>query len=437
MSILDSFKRKEDRNRTSFTSGNFSITNYVSNNAGISEDEAMQIPAVSAAVELISSSIAQLPVYLYQVNDDGEKIIVPNDKRVMLLNKQANENLNGYNLKKAMVRDYTFNGAAYIFPKKDRNDVISLHYLPANQISVTKYIKNGFEHTGTMRLLNHTGKDEVIFESEELIRVLRDSEDGLTGEGVLTRNGNIVRLAHQELVYTKNLLENGAMPQGILQTQAKLGKDAITNLKQSLQNTFGGPNNAGKTMVLEDGLEFKQASFDPDKLQLTDSRKETLADICRAFNVPQSMLDSKANTYNSNEQDNLYFLQYCVSPIINAIEGAVNNTLLLESEKESGYFFKFDTSEMIRTTQKEKIDSVGAALKAGIISINEARNELDRNHISKDYFMWSLGSIYFDRDTEEMFIPNTGLKVDGEGNQTNTKEGNEPLQKVEKETENE
>ena len=60
----------------------------------------------------------------------------------------------------------------------------------------------------------------------------------------------------------------------------------------------------------------------------------TTSEIARLFNVPESMINSNLNKYNSNAAENLHFLQYTLSPIISAFESALDKSLLLESEKK-------------------------------------------------------------------------------------------------------
>lgn len=90
------------------SSKNTSIISAFQTNNYLTEDEAMRIPAVYACVELISSTIAQLPVYLYRENEDGSVERVLNDDREYLLNTEPNEYQNGYNFKKNMVKDHLY-----------------------------------------------------------------------------------------------------------------------------------------------------------------------------------------------------------------------------------------------------------------------------------------------------------------------------------------
>lgn len=399
----------EERNQQEYSYGSFSITSFFGDGAKITEDQAMKIPAVATSVELIASSVAQLPIYLYKENEKGEVTPIP-DRRTFLLNDEPNELINGYNFKKQIVKDYLFHGASYTKVERVRNDVISLYNLPIEEISITKYRQNGYKFTAVVNLLYGNKKEQ--YQPEDLIIVLKDSKDGITSEGILKQNSDILRLALDEQDYTTGILKNGALPIGILKASSRLTEKAINRLRASWENLYGGSKKAGKTIILEEGLDYSPISMKPNELDLTNVRKNTVAEIARIFNVPESMINSSANKYASNEQNNIHFLQYCISPIITSIEAALNKSLLLESEKQDGYYFRFDVSELLRTTEKEKIEATVTAMEKGLLSISEARRRIDMPALDNDYFTWNLGAIFFDPKTGLMTIPNMGTTID-------------------------
>lgn len=391
----------------------------------ISEEQAMRIPSVVACVELIAGSIASLPIYLYRENEKGEVERVPDDRRVFLLNGEANQLLNSYNFKKKVVKDYLFYGMSYIKMEKSRNTILELYPLDMSNVQVTKYVKDGYKYTADIKL-SVTGTDgksiQKIFKPHELTIILKDSEDGVTSKGILHTGQEILTLALNEGEYTSNILKNGALPIGVIETVERLSEQAIKRLRRGWESLYSGSKNSGKTVILEEGLQYKPISLKPNDLQLVDSRRATVAEICRLFNIPESMVNSDANKYASNEQNNLHFLQYTLAPIITSIESALDKSLLLEEEKEQGYYFRFDTTEILRTTEKERIEAAAIGLQRGFYSINETRAKFDMTKLEDDYFMWSLGHVLFNPDTKEMFVPNMQGSGDLDDGPINTKD---------------
>src|SRR5699024_10079833 len=120
--------------------------------------------------------------------------------------------------------------------------------------------------------------------------------------------------------YSSSLLENGSSPLTILSTQSKLSDNAMERVTKSSRCAYQDGKSAGKTGVLEDGMDYKPVSLNPNELDLSTSKNSTLSDIARIFGIPESMLNADANKYNSNEQNNLHFLQYTLEPVITAFE---------------------------------------------------------------------------------------------------------------------
>lgn len=419
MGLLDWFssKKTEERGITSSFGSNTSGTIYslFSTASTVTEEQAMTIPSVVACVELITGSIAQLPIYLYKENDKGEVEKVADDRRVFLLNSEPNSLLNGYLYKKRIVKDLLFYGVSFTKKEMARNNVLELNPFDMRNVQVTKYLVDGYKYNAEIKLTTsgiNGSKGQAIFNPHELVMVLKDSEDGVTSQGVLQTGAETLTLALNEVEYSSNVLKNGALPIGVIETANKLSEGAVKRLRRGWESLYGGAKNAGKTVILEEGLTYKPISLKPNDLQLVDSKKNTISEVARLFNVPESMLNADANKYASNEQNNLHFLQFTLAPLISALESAFDKSLLLEDEKEDGYYFRFDVTEILRTTEKEKIESAVMGLTKGIYSLNETRSKLDLHKLEDDYFIWSLGNVLFNPKSGEIIVPNMTGSMD-------------------------
>lgn len=411
MGIFDFVKKKNVEKRSDDISygGSSTFSSFFGSRSTITERQAMQIPAVAGIIELITSSISQLPIYVYQKNENDEVINVE-DKRNFLLNGEPNDSTNAHNFKKAIVKDYLFNGQAYVKVDRSRNDIIALYNLPAKHITIEKIIIDGYKTAVKIRY--NGGGQSVELDSDDVAMIFKGSIEDDELAGILNTNTKTLQLALDEQSYTTGILKNGALPIGILKATSRLTTPAIDRLRVSWENLYSGATKAGKTIILEEGLDYQPISMKPNELDLTNIKKTILSDISRAFNVPESMINAAANKYASNEQNNIHFLQYCISPIISTIESAFNKALLLESEKENGYYFHFDTAALLRTTEKENIEAATMGMKEGLFSVNEARGRVDMPKLPVDYHMWSLGSIFYDSTTGLFAIPNTGIVMD-------------------------
>ena len=372
----------------------------------VNEHFAMSIPTVQACVNLICGTIAQLPIYLYKKDEKGAIVKVEGDYRTFLLNEEPDEFINGYNFKYNLTKDFLLHGNGYALIDGPLNDVRALHYIESQNISVEKYRKKGIITKANIYLNGEGGS--VKKKPYDFISVLNDSKDGLTGKGLLQKGATTLILAKNEQQYSQSVYENGALPLGVLKTDGRLSKETVEKLRDSWKDLYQGLKNSNKTIILEEGLNYLPMSLKPTDLQLDSSRSYVLSEICRLLNVPESLVSANSNKYGSIEQNNLHFLQYCISPIFSALEKGLNKSLLLEEEKEQGYFWAVDETNVIRTTLGEKMSALKTGLDAGLISVNEGRGELHKSRLEKDLMRFSLGNVFYDKDTSDMIIPNMG-----------------------------
>lgn len=443
MGFFDFLKEGKTEERNMDT--NTSITSLFREEETVSEDNVLKIPTVKACVELIAGTIAQLPIYLYKETDDGSVERVE-DYRCILLNDEPNELQTGYSFKKHMVQDYIFYGASYNYIDRDGNTVTELRNLKTRNIRVDKYVQDGFRVVDAdinivaieEGRIKRNPQESITIRSTlkpyDCIIALNESTDGITSKGVLEYGKDVFKVAMEEKKYTSSIYKNGALPLGILKTAGRLTQPAIERLKSSWQSLYSGAQNAGKTVVLEEGLDYTPVSLKPSDLLLTENRKDTIGDICKLFNIPESLVDVTKIKYGSLEQNNIHFLQYTLSPIITSIESGLNKSLLLEDEKREGYFFAFDTSEVLRSTDREKYEAARVAVDGGLMSINEARYRLNLPAIKDNVMKWTLGAVLYYPETGEMKIPNMGIGVDGYEQTKNANIQNKDKENKEEET---
>ncbi|WP_294402612.1 phage portal protein [uncultured Clostridium sp.] len=410
------FAKKETRSSEGISSntnmasfGGTSVNGEVAD-VVVNEKSILKIPTVNACLELICGTIAQLPVYLYRQENDGTVRKIEGDNRTFLLNNEANENLTAFDYKKICVKDHLIQGASYSFIEKVGNEINGLYPLKAKDVTVDKYYENSYKFRAEISSVID-GKT-FDFDILDILAICRNTEDGVIGKGLLEEGEDIFKLALNEMLYSSNVLSKGVLPIGVLETEGKIGNEkTLARLKDSLKTLYGGAKNAGKTLILEEGLTYKSISLSPNDLNLNDSKKNSQEEICKLFNVPASLVLSNGG-YGNVEQDNLHFLKYCLQQIMTSMENGFDKMLLLEDEKMQGFYFRFDSSEIVRTTEKEKYEAIEKGMKSGVISINEARAKLDFDPIDEDYMMFSLGNIFYNKETKKFIVPNTGQGIE-------------------------
>ena len=399
----------EERNLVPVNIALHGILTGVTNDLYTSE-ELLSIPVAKACCDLIVNAIKALPIELYKYVDNDTVQEVKDDYRLRLLNNEPNTIATGCDFKAKIIQDLLLHGNAYVEVERKGNEITGLWNLNPSEVGILKYADKNKPHI--IRDIKIKLANDVELSSENvMISTVSSSDGGLTGQGVIARGHRTIELALNEIELNKNIMNNGSSPISIVKLDRNLSADAQQRLRDSWNKMYASSQNAGKLLILEQGMEYERLSFSPNELGLSASRTKTQADLCSLFGVPESMVDSSANSYGSVESASIRFLQYSINPYINIIESSLNRSLLLEKEKGK-YFFKINTDEVLQTTVKERYDALNVGISAGILSLNEARIKENLQPIANNFHRLSLGAVMYDPDEQVYFIPNMSTVID-------------------------
>jgi HK97 family phage portal protein len=364
----------------------------------ISKTQAMSIPALNAGVNLISNTVASLPIKLYK--KDGQKIkSMDDDPRVQMLNTTTGDLLDGFQMKKAIVDDYLMYGAGYMFINRQRNNVASLNYVSNPSVGVALLNPDPIFKSYEFIIFGRTYKDF------QLVKLTRKTRDGVTGLGVLEEANKILSVAYNTMVFEDMLVRTGGNKKGFLKSPGRLSPDAITSLKQAWNNLYA--NNTENVVVLNNGLEFQEANNSSVEMQINQNKITNDEAIAKMLNIPVEILNGKVTN-----MDGLYetFVKLAVLPIIKAYETALNKDLLLEKEKGS-FYFEFDTNELAKGDILKRFQAYDLAIKNGILQVDEVRAKENFGPLGFDYIKLGLQDVLYDPDTNEIYTPNTNKLV--------------------------
>lgn len=349
----------------------------------ITREKALMLPAVSGAVDLIASSVASMPVKLYQ-KVDGKVEEITDDIRTRLLNSDTRDTLDGFQMKKAMTEDYLMGKGGYAYIRKLRNEVTGLFYVEEKYISV---LKSADVIEKSFYIMVQDGN----YRPYEFIKVLRNTKDGASGTGLTVEVSKALETAYQTLVYQLSLVKSGGNKKGFLKAQRKLAQEEIDVLKAAWKKMYA--NNEENIVVLNNGLEFQEASNSSVEMQLNESKQTLAEDINNIFHIK----DDFEKTFKE-----------AIYPIVKAFETALNRDLLLEEEKDT-MFFAFDTKEMTKANIVERYNAYKTAKETGFMTLNEIRRTENMNDVDGlDVVNVGLNSVLFDINTKTYYTPNTG-----------------------------
>ncbi|WP_159728361.1 phage portal protein [Methylosinus sp. Ce-a6] len=118
------------------------------------------------------------------------------------------------------------------------------------------------------------------------------------------------------------LLRNGAQPSGALVYAPKDGGDKLTDeqlarLKAELEESFSGSQNAGKPLLLDGGLDWKEMGFSPKDMNFAEGLNSAARLIALAFGVPPLILGIPGdNTFANYAEANKAWYRETILPLL-------------------------------------------------------------------------------------------------------------------------
>lgn len=352
-----------------------SISDYLMYNSSssYSTNKSLLLSAVYRCVEVISDSVAQLPLEPYLMDKDGYKQKFTAHPTYNLLNKEPNPRMSRFTFMKALMVSVLLKGNGYAYIERDdKGNAKALHFIPADSVTVIapKTLRDNITY-------HITGIGNV--EACNMIHILNFSYDGITGISTLAHAKNTLGLAIDSEAHAAGFFKGGANLAGILKIiDGTLTTKQKQDLKASWQTCFsaetGTPNGV---CVLEGNMDFQPITVNPADAQLLETRQFNVIDICRFFGVsPVKAFDLSKSSYSTVEATELAFLTDTLAPLLEKIELEFERKLYKPSEKDS-IDVRFDTATLLRADKAALANYYQTLFNIGVISPNEIRKELD------------------------------------------------------------
>jgi HK97 family phage portal protein len=197
----------------------------------------------------------------------------------------------------------------------------------------------------------------------------------LIGEAPLT--AALVDIAASDALVRQglNYVQNQGRPSGVIYTDEPLDETQMRELSARWDEMTRGAN-AGRTPILAGGLKWEQTAATSRDEQIAELLQISDQRIATAFRMPLALLSLATGQVPSGATDAL--MQFWVNGsfgfALRHLETAISLFFGLSGEPDD--YLKFDTSVLLRSSQREQIAALKDATIGGIMSPNEARATL-------------------------------------------------------------
>lgn len=205
------------------------------------------------------------------------------------------------------------------------------------------------------------------------------SFDGLIGYSPVTvaRRAYTSKLRKEE--YEESFYENSARPDVALKTAGTLSDEAYNRLMEDWDERHRGAAQAGRTAILEDGLDLVTIGIPQADAQFIDSQRMGRQEISSLHRVPLHMLnDLDRATFGNVEEMNQEFVSYSLGIWLQVWEQSVYRDLLTPSERKQ-YSAKFVVQGLLRGNHASRAQFYTQMWQMGGLTTNDIREYEDLN----------------------------------------------------------
>jgi HK97 family phage portal protein len=196
--------------------------------------------------------------------------------------------------------------------------------------------------------------------------------NGIVGMSPISYQRNTIGIAQGAEKAVSKIYRNGGKPSGTLNIDRGLTKEQRDEVRRNYSTLTTGTDD--RLLVLEKGFEFEAISLSPQDIELLESRKFQIAEICRWYGVPSVMVNDNAgtSTWGSGiEQIMSGFYKVTIRPLLEKIEASITVNLL--GEDRFTYEAEFNFDALLRSDMKSRFEAYRVAVASALMTPNEAR----------------------------------------------------------------
>lgn len=327
-------------------------------------DTALQVSTVWACIDLLAKTVGSMPVYVYKRTKEKREL----DRGSYLwelLHEAPNRRHTSTEFWRLMAANYFLRGNAYARIGMIGGLPGTLYPLMADQMSVAEAKNGALTYTHELDGVHTTY-------SEDQILHIRGPGNGVVGMSRLdfmrqSVNSSIAATDHAERLYRQK-----GRRQGVLTIDRVLSKEQ----RLAVQKNFGEMLAGDKTLaVLEAGFNYQGLGMSPADMQLMETKRFSVEELCRWFGVPSVLVNDMAKTTDLGSSVSEIieaFSKFTVRPELVNFEQAIRKQLVKRDRRPS-VEIEFGMDALLRASLKDRAPIYATMVQNGIYSRNEAR----------------------------------------------------------------
>ncbi len=322
---------------------------------------ALRVPAVNAAVNFMSRTLAALPLHAFTRKKDSSERENGDVERIL---RNPTPEMDGFKARQYFWQNVFTGGRGLAWVERAGREVINIWPMNPAKVRIKRV------SLATVYL-----QDGKTYPAEDVIDIpYMLLEDQIGHRGPISLASKAIQLALAMNDYASTFFAGGGVPplqmSGALATGNEALKRTTTDVERAIQ--FARTNKS-PIMPIPPGYELKAVGIDPAKGQMTEARLFQIQEIARAYQIPPAFLqDLSKGTFANVEQQDLHLVKHLVGQWAKAFEAQA--TLKIYGRAKAGKsYVEHNLDGLLRGDFKSRSEALGRAIQTAQITPNEAR----------------------------------------------------------------
>ncbi len=346
--------------------------------AGLAHEGYVKNPVVQRCIRMVSEAAASLPLLVY----DGREEV---DTHPFLdLLARPNPLQTGHELMENIYSSLMISGNAYVLQTEMEGVPRELHTLRSDRMELVTD-QSGWPVAYDYCVAGRKTRYEMSEVSAPILHIaLYNPLADFDGVSPLASAHMALNIHNSASKWNKALLDNSARPSGALvynpQEGGNLTDEQFERLKIELEQGYAGATRAGRPMLLEGGLDWKQMGLSPKDMDFMEARNGAARDIALAFGVPPMLLGIPGdNTYSNYQEANIALWRQTILPMVFRVTSALQRWMAPVWSQSLHLDIDRDRIEALSSDREALWKRVN---EASFLSVNEKRSATGYGEIS-------------------------------------------------------
>jgi HK97 family phage portal protein len=260
----------------------------------VTHENSLTFSAVFSAVRLISETLAYLPFHVMQQLSNGTKERVENSRIERLIRLRANPETPASILKETLTAWAMTWGNGYAAIERDSGGrAIALWPAAPDRVRPLRA-----PDTSLIYEVRNTRSEVSYVPQMDMIHIHGLGYNGVEGYSVISLAAESLGAGLASQRFTSSFYGNHAQPGVALKYPHPMDDETYERVKKSWNESHGGPANAWKPVILENGMELQSMGMPLKDAEYLSTREFQVTEVARWFRIPpHKIYDLTRSTY--------------------------------------------------------------------------------------------------------------------------------------------